>query len=57
MIGHAAINGTMPAFHLVVSDARHPADPVLGGLFGVVGWVVVGGIALLLTTRRWAEPA
>ncbi|MEU4719698.1 CPBP family intramembrane glutamic endopeptidase [Nonomuraea dietziae] len=57
VIGHAALNGTMPALYLVVSDARHPADPVLGGVFGVVGWVVVGGIALLLTTRRWADPA
>ncbi|MEU7891798.1 CPBP family intramembrane glutamic endopeptidase [Nonomuraea sp. NPDC049152] len=53
VIGHAAVNGTMPALYLVASDARHPADPVLGGVFGVVGWVVIGGIALLLTTRRW----
>ncbi|MFD1938040.1 CPBP family intramembrane glutamic endopeptidase [Nonomuraea mangrovi] len=48
VIGHAAINGTMPALYLVASDARHPADPVLGGVFGVVGWLVFGAIALLL---------
>ncbi|MET9340930.1 CPBP family intramembrane glutamic endopeptidase [Nonomuraea sp. NPDC003804] len=55
VIGHAAFNASAQALPFIVSDARHPADAVLGGVFGVTGWVLTGAVAVLLARKTPAQ--
>ncbi|MEU6997493.1 CPBP family intramembrane glutamic endopeptidase [Nonomuraea sp. NPDC046570] len=58
VLGHAAFNSSVPALYLITSDARSPLNPLLGGVFGLTGWLVIGALAtLLLRLRPVTEPA
>ncbi|MER5644905.1 type II CAAX endopeptidase family protein [Streptosporangium sp. NPDC002524] len=54
-ISHAALNSSANVV-LLIGDADAPYNPAIANVTGVIGWLVLGCVAVVLL-RRWPVPA